>query len=94
MNSIKSLIYTVIGIVIFIAVAKFFIALLPFLVVVGLVVYLLSKVMKFINGRGKNSKRNTYKSYETNEDTKTYTEEVDDSYIGKVVDVDFEEVNK
>lgn len=94
MNSIKSLIYTVIGIVIFIAVAKFFIALLPFLVVVGLVVYLLSKLIKFINGRGNNSKRNTYKEYETNEDTKTYTGEVDDSYIGKVVDVDFEEVNK
>lgn len=94
MNSIKSLIYTVIGIAIFIAVAKFFIWLLPFLVVVGLVVYILSKIMKFINSRGNNAKRHTYKSHETNENTKTYTEEVDDSYIGKVVDVDFEEVNK
>jgi K+-transporting ATPase A subunit len=94
MNSIKSLIYTTIGILIFIAVAKFFISLLPYLILVGLVLYLLSKLSKFINGKGNNSKRNTYKAYETNDNIKTYTGEVDDSYIGKVVDVDFEEVNK
>lgn len=94
MNSIKSLIYTVIGIVIFIAVARFFIALLPFLIITGLVVYIVSKVIKAINSKGNNSQSNTYKAYEDNENRSSYTDEVDDDYTGEVVDVDFEEVDK
>lgn len=94
MNSIKSLIYTVIGIVIFIAVARFFIILLPFLIITGLVVYIVSKVIKAINNRGNDSQSNTYKSYENNEDRRAYTDEIDDNYTGEVVDVDFEEVDK
>lgn len=94
MNNFKSLIYTVVGIVIFIAIAKFFIILLPFLVVAGLVIYLVSKINKVINKSGNNSQNNTYEAYKYDDNKNNYTGEVDDSYTGKVVDVDFEEVNK
>lgn len=90
MNSIKSLIYTVISIVIFMAVAKFFFTLLPYFIVAGLIIYLLAKLKRFINNSGKSQESHTYEdnkeSYINNKD--------DDFYPEDVVDVDFEEVDK
>lgn len=90
MNSIKSLIYTVISIVIFMAVAKFFFTLLPYFIVGWLIIYLVSKLKRFINNSGKSEESHTYdhnkESYIDNKDG--------DFYPDEVVDVDFEEVDK
>ena len=41
MNNLKSILWTIVGIVIFIAIVKFFIYLLPFIIVIGLVSYII-----------------------------------------------------
>lgn len=91
MNSIKSLIYTVIGVIIFIAVVKFFIFLLPFFIIAGLIIYLISIIKRYINKRNKNSAYTTYEAYK---EDNIYSDKINDSYQENVVDVDYEEVNK
>ena len=43
MNNLKSILWTIVGIGIFIAIIRFFIYLLPFIIVAGLVAYIIFK---------------------------------------------------
>ena len=51
MNTFKSILWTVLGIVVFIAIIKFFIFLLPFIIVIGIVGYIVFKCKKAFNNK-------------------------------------------
>lgn len=89
MNNLKSLIWTIVGIVIFIAIVKFFIYSIPFILIIALVGYIVFKGKELF--RSKKNNNETYNPYSTN----TYeTSGIDDNSNGKVIDVDYKEVDK
>lgn len=92
MNNFKSLIWTIVGIVIFIAIVKFAWIILPYVLVISLVGYIVFKGKKaFRNKKNNNEKYN----YSYNQSQNTYESSgIDDSENGKVIDVDYKEVDK
>lgn len=90
MNNLKSILWTIVGIVIFIAIIRFFIYLLPFIIVVGLVSYIIFKGKMAFSKKKYNNE--TYNSYNQNQNV--YEESsIDDNSNGKVIDVDYKEVD-
>ena len=89
MNNLKSILWTIVWIVIFIAIVKFFIYLLPFIIVIGLVGYMVFKGKKAF--RNKEHNNETYNSYNQN----VYEESsIDDDSNGEIIDVDYKEVDE
>ena len=89
MNNLKSILWTIVGIVIFIAIVKFFIYLLPFIIVIGLVSYIIFNAINAF--RKKNNNNKTYNSYNQS----IYEESsIDDDSNGEIIDVDYKEVDK
>ncbi|MEE0933750.1 hypothetical protein [Clostridium sp. D43t1_170807_H7] len=89
MNNLKSILWTIVWIVIFIAIVKFFIYLLPFIIVIGLVGYIVFKGKKAF--RNKEHNNETYNSYNQN----VYEESsIDDDSNGEIIDVDYKEVDE
>lgn len=91
MNNLKSLMWTIVGIVIFIAIVKFFIYLIPFILVITLVGYIVFKGKKFF--RNKKDNNETYNTYSQSQNTYE-TSGIDDINNGKIIDVDYKEVDK
>ncbi len=90
MNNLKSILWSIVGIVIFIAIIKFFIYLLPFIIVIGLIAYIIFKgKMAFEKKKYSNG---TYDSY--NQSQNVYEKSSIDESNGKVIDVDYEEIDK
>lgn len=91
MNNLKSLLWTIVGIVIFIAIIKFFIYLLPFVFVISLVGYLVFKGKKAFRSKKQNNEN--FSTYNQNQNV--YEESsIDDDSNGEVIDVDYKEVDK
>ncbi|NME83035.1 hypothetical protein [Clostridium sp. SM-530-WT-3G] len=89
----KRLIYIIIGVGIFVMVAKLFIKLLPWLIVVGGIVYVVSKIKS--SREQKKLKNNTYdkSSYKNNINVNVYETNPEDYTNGEVIDVDYEDVD-
>ena len=91
MNTFKSILWTVLGIVVFIAIIKFFIFLLPFIIGIGLVGYIVFKCNKAFNNKKRENE--SYNYYNNNQNS--YEESnIDDSDNGEIIDVDYKEVDK
>ena len=88
MYNLKSILWAIVGIVIFIAVVKFFIFLLPFVIVIGLISYI--KARKTFNK--KNNINRNYNSY--NQNREVFEESSIDNNTGEIIDVDYKEVDK
>ena len=89
MKNLKSILWTIVGVLIFIGIIRFFIYLLPFIIVIGLVSYIIFKgKMAFAKKRYNNE---TYNSYNQNQNV--YEENSIDDSNGKVIDVDYKEVD-
>ncbi len=87
MNNLKSILWTIVGILIFIGIIRFFIYLLPFIIVIGLVSYIIFKgKMAFAKKKYNNE---TYNSYNQN----VYEKSSIDDNNGEVIDVDYKEVD-
>ena len=87
MKNLKSILWTIVGILIFIGIIRFFIYLLPFIIVIGLVSYIIFKgKMAFAKKRYNNE---TYNSYNQN----VYEKSSIDDNNGEVIDVDYKEVD-
>ena len=86
-------IYIIIGVGIFVMVAKLFIKLLPWLIVVGGIVYVVSKIKS--SREQKKLKNNTYdkSSYKNNINVNVYETNPEDYTNGEVIDVDYEDVD-
>ena len=89
MKNLKSILWTIVGVLIFIGIIRFFIYLLPFIIVIGLVSYIIFKgKMAFAKKRYNNE---TYNSYNQNQNV--YEENSIDDSNGKVIDVGYKEVD-
>ena len=89
MKNLKSILWTIVGILIFIGIIRFFIYLLPFIIVIGLVSYIIFKgKMAFAKKKYNNE---TYNSYNQNQNV--YEKSSIDDSNGEVIDVDYKEVD-
>ncbi len=92
-ENFKRVIYSIVTVSIIFLVATLFIKILPWLLLVGLIAYILIKVISFIKG-----KKSQKDKEESNSDNRFYDQE--DSYnqaedfTGEIIDVDYEEVDK
>lgn len=89
MNNLKSILWSIVGIAIFIAIIRFFIYLLPFIIVAALVAYIILKGKRAF--AKKKYKNETYNSYNQNQNV--YEESSIDDSNGEVIDVDYKEVD-
>lgn len=87
MKNLKSILWTIVGILIFIGIIRFFIYLLPFIIVIGLISYIIFKGKMALAKKKYNNE--TYNSYNQN----VYEENSIDDSNGKVIDVDYKEVD-
>lgn len=90
-NTFKSMIFTIIGIVIFFMISWFFITLIPYLLIGGLAIYIIMKIRRSF----KNKKKN-YNNYDINERINTNTKAQEPYYSdnnGKVIDVEYKDVD-
>ena len=90
-STLKTLLYFILGFMIFSAIVSFFFRILPFLLLAGGAIYLAVKVYGFFK---KDSVRNSSNSYESSSYS---SEEVyQDDYVdtSEAIDVDYEEVDK
>ena len=85
MNNFKSILWTILGIVIFIAIIKFFV------IAIGILSYIVFKWKISVNRR-----KNHGESYNYYDKNSNGFEEgnIDDSTNGQVIDVDYKEVDK
>ena len=91
MNNFKSILWTILGIVIFIAIIKFFIFMLPFVIAIGILSYIVFKWKSAVNRRKNHGESHNY--YDKN--SNGFEEgSIDDSTNGQVIDVDYKEVDK
>lgn len=91
MNNFKSILWTILGIVIFIAIIKFFIFMLPFVIAIGILSYIVFKWKSAVNRRKNHGE--SYNYYDKN--SNDFEEgNIDDSTNGQVIDVDYKEVDK
>lgn len=89
MKNLKSILWTIVGVLIFIGIIRFFIYLLPFIIVIGLVSYIVFKgKMAFAKKKYNNE---TYNSYNQNQNV--YEKSSIDDSNGEVIDVDYKEVD-
>ena len=90
----KRYLYIFAGVMIFIMVAKLFIKLLPWLIAVGGIVYVVSKIKSASSKKElKNNYENKYRADEDNRQT-YYESDPEDYTNGEVIDVDYEDVDK
>ena len=89
MKNLKSILWTIVGILIFIGIIRFFIYLLPFIIVIGLISYIIFKGKMALAKKKYNNE--TYNFYNQNQNV--YEENSIDDSNGKVIDVDYKEVD-
>ena len=75
---------------VFFAVVIFF-KILPWILLIGLVVYIITKIMRFI--KGKREKNDSSKFTASNDNKDTYDISSDDYTNGEVIDVEYEDVD-
>jgi len=76
---------------VFFAVVIFF-KILPWILLIGLVVYIITKIVRFI--KGKREKNDSSKFTTSNDNKDTYDISSDDYTNGEVIDVEYEDVDK
>lgn len=92
MSTLKSILWTVLGIAIVLLIIKFFIWCLPFVLVIALVGFIVIKG-KEVFRRNNKASGNTYNTYETN--TKEYKQSsVENDITGEVIDVDYKDADE
>ena len=91
MNStFRSVIFTLIGLAIFFAISWLFISIVPYLLVGGLIIYIVVKFRKYFNNKnkGSNNQNGTETVYESSNVQADYYNENE-----KVIDVDYKEMD-
>lgn len=91
-GTLRTVLYIVLGLMIFSAVVTLFVNLLPYLLIGGLVIWAIVKIYTFFL----NKKNNGTGTYSFKKDSYTNVDEFDDdSYNnGEVIDVDYKDVDE
>lgn len=90
-SSFKSIIFTLIGLAIFFAISWLFISIVPYLLVGGLIIYIIVKVKKHFNNKnsGSDNYNRTEEVYKSSHVQANYYKENE-----KVIDVDYKEMDE
>lgn len=89
-GNIKKYIYTIGTIFVVFFLISIFLRIIPWLLVIGVIGYIIMKAVKFIKGKIKDKKLNNYKNNNDNE--YVYEASIDDYTNGEIIDVDYEDV--
>lgn len=93
-GQIKKYIYIIGTICIVFLLGKVFINILPYLVLFGLVTYVVMKIMGFIKVKKEKKDSNKFDLKNKDDNVDSYKDSTDDYVSGEVIDVDYEEVDK
>lgn len=95
MNStLKTLIYVVLGFMVISLVASLFISLLPYLLLMGLILFAYFKIKGYFILKKRGSSQSNYgTSYKAEQNTTYSTQSVDTDEVSDVIDVDYKEVD-
>ena len=91
-GDIKRYIYIIAGLCIGFFALSVFLHILPWLLLVGGIGYIITKIVKFI--KGKNKERISDKFEDSKVDEYDYNTSSDDYSTGEVIDVEYEDVNE
>lgn len=94
MNNFKAIIWTIVGILVFIAIINFIGFILPYVLVAALIAYIVYKVKKSLALKNKKESNETYTSSYTKNNDIYEQSNSNEYYTGKVIDVDYEDVDK
>lgn len=89
-GNLKSILYFIGGACILALIVSLFLSLLPYILLVGVIAYLLIKIVSFIQ---KKKKEKEHINIHENDQNITYQTDEDD-FNGRVIDVEYEEVDK
>ena len=93
-GQIKKYIYIIGTICIVFLVGKVFLNILPYLILFGLVTYVVTKIVGFIKVKKEKKDSNKFDLKNSDENVDNYKDSTDDYISGEVIDVDYEEVDK
>lgn len=90
-STLKTVMYIALGILIFSVVVNLFFTIFPYLLIGGVVIYLVTKIVGYFSSK-KKSNENSYSTKYTSNDYEPYVDDSTD--ISNAIDVDFEDVDK
>lgn len=90
-GDMKKYVYIMITVFVLFFAVKIFIKALPVLLAIGVTVYAVTKIVKFI--KGKSEERNLNNSENSKADDYTYNASSDDYTNGEIIDVEYEDVD-
>lgn len=93
-GQIKKYIYIIGTICIVFLVGKVFLNILPYLILFGLVTYVVTKIVGFIKVKKEKKDSNKFDLKNRDDNVDNYKDSTDDYISGEVIDVDYEEVDK
>ncbi|MGL5086529.1 MAG: hypothetical protein ACRC68_12560 [Clostridium sp.] len=95
MNStLKTLIYVVLGFMVISLVVSLFFSLVPYLLLIGLILFVYSKIKGYFILKKRGSSQSSYgHSYKSEEKTNYSTQGVEEDVVADVIDVDYKEVD-
>jgi len=93
-GQIKKYIYIIGTICIVFLVGKVFLNILPYLILFGLITYVVMKIIGFIKVKKEKKDSNKFDLKNTADNVDNYKDSTDDYISGEVIDVDYEEVDK
>ncbi|CDH89973.1 hypothetical protein CB17B0984 [Clostridium botulinum B str. Eklund 17B (NRP)] len=67
---------------------------MPYILLVGVIAYLLIKLISFIKGKKDKLNGDVRKNKNVYENNKEFTYDSDDDLVGDIIDVEYEEVDK
>lgn len=93
-GQIKKYIYIIGTICIVFILGKVFLNILPYLVLFGMVTYVVMKIVGFVKGKKEQKDSNKFDFNNKDDNVDDYKDSIDDYTSGEVIDVDYEEVDK
>lgn len=93
-GQIKKYIYIIGTICIVFLVGKVFLNILPYLVLIGVVTYVVMKIVGFIKVKKEKKDSNKFDLKNSDDNVDNYKDSTDDYISGEVIDVDYEEIDK
>ncbi|WP_252250131.1 hypothetical protein [Clostridium sp. ZBS13] len=93
-GNFRSILYFISSTCIIILIVSLFFSILPYILLVGVIAYLLIKLISFIKGKKDKLNENVRKNKNVYENNKEFTYDSNDDLVGDIIDVEYEEVDK
>ncbi|AOR23095.1 hypothetical protein [Clostridium taeniosporum] len=90
----RNILYFIGGTCILVLVISLFLSILPYILFVGVIAYLLIKLISFIKRKKGKLNENIKQDKNVYENNNNFTYDSNDEFVGEIIDVDYEEVDK